>query len=287
MSFETIQYRPEPAEMRATIVLDRPDASNALSVQMIDELTQALECIDQNDNLRAAVVTGAGDVFCAGYDLADEEDNVRTGGNEEPVPSADDLLAGAEDLVAHLEVIWQMDKPVVAAVNGPCFAGGSDLALVCDIVLASADATFGYPGQRLAGHPPALTYPFFLAPHDAKELLLTGKTVEAERACRMGAFNRVVSGESLMEETYAEVDRIKKVPGTGTTIQKRSLNAIVDRQGFSAALEESALLNALAHLTEGGAAYYRFRQSSDFDGMASTLEWMHDRDKGMRDVRDP
>lgn len=287
MSYDTIQYEEDRDDMRVTITLDRPSSMNAISSLMVKELTDALARVEVIDDVRAVIITGAGDAFSAGYDLTDRNDTVTTGGTDDPVPSADDLLDAVGDLVAHLEAIWRLGKPVVAAVDGHCLAGGSDVALVCDIAIASEEATFGYPGQRLAGHPPALTYPYFMAPHHAKELLLTGKMVSAERACKMGAFNRVVPTEDLMEEVNAEVDAIKKVPGNGTRIQKHSINAVIDRQGFSTSLRDGQFLNVLAHLTEIGKEYYRYHDSTEHEGLESTLEWMNERDKGMRDVRDP
>lgn len=287
MSYETIQYHHEPDERRATIRLDRPNAMNAISVPLIDELCDALEQAEATDDIRAIVITGNGDAFSAGYDLADEDDAATTGGNkEDPVPAADDLLDAMEKLSTHITTIWELNKPVIAAVNGHCLAGGSDLAMIADIVIASEEATFGYPGQRVAGHPPALTYPFFMGIHQAKELLLTGKTVDAQRALQMGVFNRVVPHDDLLDEAYTEVDEIKKVPGNGTRIQKHSINSVVEQQGFRGTLKNSEFLDTLAHMMDVSKEYYRFVNQDDYEGMSDSLEWMNERDKGMREIDD-
>jgi enoyl-CoA hydratase/carnithine racemase len=287
MPYDTIEYVPEEEEMRATIRLDRPDAMNALSVDLLEELNDALLKAEANNEIRAIVITGNGDAFSAGYDLQAEDDASTTGGSkEDPIPSADDLLDAMESLSTHIKTIWGLNKPVIAAVNGHCLAGGSDLAMITDIVIASEDATFGYPGQRVSGHPPALTYPFFMGIHQAKELLMTGKTIDADRALQMGIFNRVVPNDELLDEAYAEVDAIKKVPGNGVRLQKHSINSVVEQQGFSGTLKNSEFLDTLAHMMDVGQEYYRFVNEDDYDGMGDTLQWMNERDKSMREVKD-
>lgn len=287
MSYDTIEYVLDENEMRATVRLDRPEKLNALSAQLIEELDDALRKAESNDEIRAIVITGNGDAFSAGYDLQAEDDESTTGGDkDDPIPSADDLLDAMEALSTHIETIWGLNKPVIAAVNGHCLAGGSDLAMIADIVIASEDATFGYPGQRVSGHPPALTYPFFMGIHQAKELLMTGKTIDADRALQMGIFNRVVPNDELLEEAYAEVDEIKKVPGNGVRLQKHSINSVVEQQGFHGTLKNSEFLDTLAHMMDVGKEYYRFVNQDDYEGMGDTLQWMNERDKSMREVKD-
>jgi len=276
--YEDIEYEVEESELRATVRFDRPEKMNALSERLLEELCDALERAEANEDVRAVVLTGNGEAFSTGYDLSTENaDDV------DPVPSADDLLESMESTTGHLKTIWDLYKPVVVAVNGHCLAGGSDLAMASDVVIASDKATFGYPGQRMAGHPPALTYPFFMGFHQAKELLYTGKTVDADRAMELGVFNRVVPHEDLLDEAYAEVDAIKKVPGTGIRVQKQTLNAVAEQQGFRSTLLTSEHANALAHLTDLGSAYYEAAMESD--DLSSSLTWMNERDKRMRDLQ--
>lgn len=293
MSYETIEYKVEEDELRATITLDRPDSMNALSTPLMHELRDALEDAESNDRVRAVVLTGRGKAFSAGFDLSESEDadsmEESAGGDgdsaddeDDVVPSADDLIDRMEEIAKHVFAIWNLNKPVVAAVNGHCLAGGSDLAMVCDIVIASEKATFGYPGQRFAGHPPTLTYPFFMGLHEAKELLLTGKMVDAERADQMGVFNRVVPADELMDVAYEEVDAIKKVPGNGARIQKHSLNAVAEQNGFTSTMMMSQFLDPLAHLMDVGKEYYEL---GDIE-WEERLEWLNETDKTMREVLD-
>lgn len=282
MSENDIQYTVEEDELRATIILDRPDSLNALTGRMKRELCRALDDAERNPDVRGVVLTGRGErAFSAGNDLQSEE---RTGEQEEPA-SADDYVEGSKQSTKHIYKIWELDKPVVAAINGYCLAAASDLAMVCDILIASESATFGYPGQRIAGHPPTLTYPFFMGIHQAKELLFTGKMIDAQRGYEMGIFNQVVPDDDLMEEAYSTLDQIKKVPGNGVRIQKHSINAVAEIQGFRSVLKNSEFLNALAHLTDLSTEFNDVARESD--GLDERLQWMNDTDKKMRETVEP
>lgn len=288
MSYDTIDYKVEEDELRATITLDRPDKMNAISTPLMQELRDALANAEENDRVRAIVITGRGKAFSAGFDLSESEDadSMEEVTHEEEekdvVPSADDLVDRMEEITKHVFAIWNLNKPVIGAVNGHCLAGGSDLAMVCDIVIASEEATFGYPGQRMAGHPPTLTYPFFMGLHEAKELLLTGKTIDADRAQQMGIFNRVVPADELMDIAYEEVDAIKKVPGNGVRLQKHSLNAVAEQNGFTSTVKMSQFLDPMGHLMDIGKDYYKL---GDIE-WEKRLEWMNEKDKTMREVLD-
>lgn len=285
MAYETLEYEEDEGEMVTTIRFDRPEKKNALSTQLLNELEAALEESADNDRIRAIVLTGNGDAWSAGVDLMDES---RSGAGDEDdedvVPSADEIVDSAEEFRGVVETIWNLNKPVIAAVNGYCLAGATDVAMICDIVIAAEEAEFGYPGHRVAGHSPTMTFPFFMGIHQAKELLLTGKVVDAEHAERLGVYNRVVPQEDLMDEVYAEVDEIKKVPGNGVRIQKHSLNAVAENMGMGNIFRMSPYLNALAHVTDLGKEYYQV--SADADHLSDKLEWMNEVDKGMRTVRD-
>lgn len=285
MTYEHLEYTVGESELRAEIALDRPEKRNALSTPLLQELEDALRDAEANDDVRAVVLKGNGPAFSAGYDMDESGDSdsvgePTAGDDGGPVPSVDDLLDRMEVITSHLYTIWTLNKPVIAAVHGYCLAGGSDLALVCDIVIAADDVRFGYPGQRMAGHPPTLTYPFFMDIHHAKELLYTGKIIGAERAEGMGLFNRVVPRDELLSTAREEVASIAKVPGGGVRIQKHSLNAVVEQQGFRATLKNSEFLDPLAHLTEVSREYY------ELDNMDDRLEWMNETDKSMRETRD-
>ncbi len=270
--YDTIQYVVTEAEMTAEITLDRPDRTNALSGELIGELVDAIETAEDDDDVRVIILTGQGDNFSAGYDMSGS-------GHRGGVPTVDEQLDRFEEGTKHVHAIWECNKPVIAAVDGYCLAGGSDLAMVCDQVIATEDATFGYPGIRMGGVPPALIYPFVMNLHEVKELLLSGKLVDASRAKELGMINRVVPSGELMDAVQREADEIKKAPGNGVRIMKHILNGIAESQGARPMFKYSEMFDVLGHQTEYGKHYYEVAADSDFD---TVVEYLNEEDKGMK-----
>lgn len=174
------------------ITINRPRRLNALNRATLEELGKVLEEVRSRDHLRALVVTGAGDkAFVAGADLETMKDLT-------PEEAREWSLLGQR-------VFWQIEdlpRPVIAAINGYALGGGCELALACDIRLAHASAVIGQPEVTL-GIPPGFgaTYrlPRLLGAARARELILTGQRLEAERARELGLVSAVVSGDGLME----------------------------------------------------------------------------------------
>ncbi len=273
--YETIEYDRDRLDATVVLRLDRPEKLNPLSDQLIGELTDAIERAEDDDEIRVIVLTGNGKAFSAGYDIGAED--VTSG--EEAVPSIDELLDNFDASTDHVHAVWECDKPVVAAVHGYCLAGGSDLAMASDIVLAAEGTQLGYPGLRMAGVPPTLIYPFVMNLHEAKELLLSGKTVDAERAADMGMVNRVVPEDDLMDEVAAEVAEIRKMPGNNVRILKHVVNGVAEMQGAKPMFKFSEMFDSLGHHTEHGKKYYRIAAEEGFE---AALEYMNEVDKGMR-----
>ena len=169
------------------LTLDRPDRRNALSGELRGLLADTLGRLAADDDCRAVVLTGAGSTFCAGFDL----------GEIAEAESLEELFAEAE---AYHHAVHTFPKPLVAAVGGPAVAGGMDLALMCDLRLAHAGATFGQPQVR-AGIPAAYDLVRTVVPEPvARDLCLTGRVVDAAEALRVGLANRVVDGDDLLEQ---------------------------------------------------------------------------------------
>ncbi len=191
------------------ITIDRPEARNALNRQMAQQLCDAWRSFRDNTELRVAILTGAGDkAFCAGADLKELGDHYRSmtpierreRGEREP---------GLGGITRNLDP----GKPIIAAINGHCLAGGLELALACDVRIAVDHATFGVPEVRRGIIPAAGgTQRLVRAVPQAiaMELMLTGDSIDAAAALRCGLINRVVSAESLMAEAHAFAHRIAK-----------------------------------------------------------------------------
>jgi methylglutaconyl-CoA hydratase len=175
-----------------TITLNRPERRNALNPQMIAELTHALGEAGTCP-CGVIVLTGEGSAFCSGMDL----ENLKSLGEQRP----EDQRADAESIMRVMRRLYELDKPTIAAVNGPAIAGGTGLATLCDFTLASPQAKLGYTEVRI-GFIPAIVSVFLLemvGEKKAKALLLSGKILDAEEALAMGLVTEVVPEGELME----------------------------------------------------------------------------------------
>ncbi|WP_331234389.1 enoyl-CoA hydratase/isomerase family protein [Natronorarus salvus] len=261
---ENVRYEVEAGA--AVVRIDRPEKRNALSEALIDDLTDSLErAVD--DGVRAVILTGVGESFSAGYDLAESG-----GTGEGVVPTVEDGLDRGRRVLPLFTTVFDLPIPVIAAVNGHALAGGSDLALTCDLTIASDRATFGYPGIRMGGMPLSLIYPFVIGLKHSRELLYTGKTIDAREAERIGMVNRTVPHDSLMEAARAEVKAIRKTPSATVQITKHMLNDVAEMQGYRPAVRNSGYLATLSHQTEPGKEFFEIRER---EGIGAAIEWMH------------
>jgi enoyl-CoA hydratase len=172
----------------ATLTLDRPDAMNALSRQLRVEIAEAFAAIQDDPQLRVAILTGAGRAFCAGLDLKELEGGMPGGSRD---TSARDMLAA----------IGAFEGPVIGAINGFAITGGFEVALMCDLLIASTQARFADTHARvgiLPGWGLSQKLPRLIGIHRAKELSLTGNYLSAEQAERWGLVNRVVAADELL-----------------------------------------------------------------------------------------
>lgn len=272
-AYETVKYDRDAHPATAVLRLDRPEKLNALSDDLVAELTAAVERAGDDDEVRCIVLRGNGDAFSAGYDIGGERDS------GDPVPPVDDLLDEFDAATDHVHAVWNCDKPVIAAVHGYCLAGGLDLAMAADLVLAAEETTFGYPGLRMAGVPPTLVYPFVMNLHESKELLLSGKTVDAARAADMGMVNQVVPKTDLDGRVASEIEEMRKMPGNNVRILKHVLNGVAEMQGARPTFKFAELFDSLGHHTEHGRKYYEIAAEEGFD---AALAYMNEVDKGMR-----
>jgi E-phenylitaconyl-CoA hydratase len=185
-----VTVRFEQADSIATITVDRPDKLNAMDAETYDEITQAFRTIERDPGIRVGIVTGAGDrAFSAGADLKTMHgsDDDRTADWRPWSPDRWDFGATTS-------------KPMVAAINGYALAGGLELALVCDIRIASPNAQFGTPEVKwdlLHGYG-AYRLPQIVGLSHAMELLLTGRFIDADEALRIGLVSRVVPADDLL-----------------------------------------------------------------------------------------
>jgi enoyl-CoA hydratase/carnithine racemase len=203
-----------------TILLNRPERKNAFTLEMIDDWAEALRSARTDDDVRVIVLTGAGDAFCSGVDLGRYLPD-----REEPTP-----LERKRNLTDRIHrvayALEELDKPVIAAVNGVAVGAGMDMALMCDIRLCSRSARFseGYIRVGLVpGDGGCWFLPRLVGVAKALELLLTGDFVGGEEAARLGIANHVYDDEALMDETYALARRLAASPPVAVGMIKRAV----------------------------------------------------------------
>lgn len=212
-----------------TLTLDRPEKLNALVGSMRDEITGGIERLATDDAVRAVILTGAGRAFCAGADVGYLMRLIETKAVEEAV----ELVEAGRRVVT---AIREMPKPVIAAINGPAAGGGANLALSCDLRLASERASIGQTFNRIGLHPDwggTYAVPRLVGPAKAAELFFFAEMVPADEAERIGLVNRVVPHDELMPAAREWAARLARKPALPLRLAKRAL-----RRSLEATLEE-------------------------------------------------
>lgn len=228
----------ETREHVARITLNRPEKLNALSPALVGELLAAFERAGADDAVRAVVLTGAGRAFCAGADLS--------GSREGHSRSLDEWWERLQGNLTRQMLVRDFPKPVIAAVNGYCLGRGCELALWCDVVIASEEARFGEPEIR-HGSMVASMIPYLTNPQQAKLLILTGDTISAREALEMGLVARVVPPDRLLPEAEGIARRMAKVPPFAVRYNKQLINAMYDAMGFRSAMDYGHKIETLCH----------------------------------------
>jgi enoyl-CoA hydratase len=201
----------------ALITLNRPHADNAITTEMGARLTQILETIAVRPAVRVVVLTGAGErAFSVGSDLRQRRDMTK-----------EDWLRQRQDFDRTLYTVRQLRKPILAAVNGVAYGGGSELAQSTDFIIASENATFGQPeamiGLAAGGGSPALL-PRLLPPGKALEMLMTGDPISAQEAYRLGMVNEIYAQAELVEAAKRIAEKIASNSPTAVQAVKRAVH---------------------------------------------------------------
>lgn len=281
MPFQTLRYEEQDAI--GYLTLNRPDRLNALSPTLMAELREALDAIDANPDLRALILTGAGRAFSAGFDIQTEALPGASLSSEPPSgepPSADARRSRLKANIDTFLMIWNLTKPVIAAVNGYALGGACELVQICDIKIASDRAMLGEPEIRLGYGAPLLMTPYSVNLAIAKELLLTGDIIDAHEAARIGMVNRVVPHDDLLPECERIARKISRIPAIGVKTTKIAVNRALESAGF---------LNALNHnlelMTQFDAAQTpeqtEFARIRADQGLRAALQWSRARFDGL------
>ena len=228
------------------ITLNRPEKLNALSKALMIELDRAINESGSNDAIHVIIIKGSGRAFSTGYDL-----------DLSQVMDQDVLADPALDRKNLMESqklwwkIWDCPKPVIAQVHGYCLAGGSELAMMCDLVVADEKAKFGYPPLRDMGSPVTPIWPWLIGAKWAKILYFTGDMIDGKTAEKIGMVNFAVPSQKLERAVELLADRIAKVPLDLLTIHKNQVNSAFEVMGIRAAMASGPSFDALGHASQG------------------------------------
>ena len=237
MSDTVLFERRGPA---AWLTLNRPDKLNAMNGELVRELRARLAEVEADESVKVVVLTGSGRAFSAGYDISEEVKGKIVGAEQWR-----SVLAADVELVMQL---WALTRPTIAAVRGWCLAGACELAMACDMIVATSDAQFGEPEIRYGSGPVALLMPFMLGQKKTNELLFTGDTMSADEAHRCGLVNRVVDAVNLEAAVDELVRKIAPTPLPILRLTKLALVRAYEAMGLRSAvasnLDLSAILNA-------------------------------------------
>jgi enoyl-CoA hydratase len=252
----------------ARIWHNRPEARNAESQGLLQELDDALKAAVADDAVRVVVIGGKGEHFSAGHDL-------KEAGMKRSNFTVEERWAFEERYyLGYALNIWDCPKPTIAQVSGACIAGGFMVANMCDLVVASEDAFFSDPVCHTLGAAAVevLVHPWVLGARKAKELLFTGGRITAREGYEMGMVNKVVPREQLEAETTAVAARIAQCEPFALKLVKRSINRGMDMQGFRSAIQAHFDTHELSHLSEG----FQRRRA---EGLAKSIQRGAERDK--------
>ena len=256
----------------ARLTLSRPERANALNAAMLSEIGTALDEIEQDTGVRVLIVTGAGTAFSSGFDLKEQMERRPVG-----VESCRPILRKDFDTIMRF---WHFPRPTIAMVRGPCLAGACELALACDITIASEDAFFGEPELKFGAGIVAMLLPWVVGPKIAKEIILLGQDrIPAARARDIGMVNRVVASDELEGVALAIANYIAAVDPNLVKETKRAINRAFEAQNMLEALEEGLAID-LAIEGAGSPDKMQFMDVARRDGLKAALAWRDARFQG-------
>lgn len=260
------------------ITLNRPAKLNALDGALVAGLIAALDAAEADPDVRVVVLQGAGRAFSSGYDLTEEAE----GGIGGPVAWRDLLAVDAAATLRFLD----SPKPVIAQVHGYALAGGLELAMACDLIVAAEGTRFGEPEIRYGSAPVTLLMPYLIGQKRTRELLLTGDLIDATEAERIGLINRVVPADGLAEAVDALADRLARTPPEVMAPTKRMLNRAMDAAGFRLAVEAGLDLGAIINAADTP-EQREWDTIVRRDGLKAALAWRDRRYDERLAARDP
>ena len=276
-TFTTLRIDADDANPRvARLLLNRPDKLNAINDETPREMRAAVEWANAEPSIHVIVVEGAGKGFCGGYDLSlFGEGRIDHPCQQEqfpwdPMVDYAFMKRNTDDFMS----LWRSAKPTIAKVHGHAVAGGSDIALCCDLLVMAEDARIGYMPTRVWGCPTTAMWTYRLGPTRAKQLMFTGDTIDGHTALAWGLANDCVPGERLDAATMALATRIAGVPASHLAMHKMVVNQVMLAMGLEQSQQMATVFDGITRHNPDG---LWFRRHAQQHGFKSAVQW---RDSG-------
>jgi enoyl-CoA hydratase/carnithine racemase len=248
----------------ARLTLNRPARGNGLTRGLLEELERLIERADLDPEVHVLVLRGAGSGFCGGYDLVEAAETQLP--NHDPSEPWDPMLdfAMMSRNVRSFMALQRCTKPVVCQVHGFCVAGGTDLALCSDLLVAAADTKIGYPPARVWGSPTTAMWAYRLGPQRAKRLLFTGDSLTGAQAAEWGLALEAWPASELEERVEALAARIARLPVNQLQMMKLLCNQWFEAAGLANSQVVGTLLDGIARHTREGYAFQQLAAAEGF-----------------------
>ena len=276
-SFKTLTIDKDASNPRiARLLLNRPERYNAISNDTPRDIRAAVEWANSEDEVHVILVEGAGKGFCGGYDLQQFGEGVLEHPCQQESTPWDPMVDYAymkrntEDFMT----LWKSPKPTIAKVHGAAVAGGSDIALCCDMLVMADDAYIGYMPTRVWGCPTTAMWTYRLGPARAKQMMFTGDVIDGRTAAAWGLANEAVPLADLEAATLKLANRIAGVPKGHLAMHKMVVNQVMLTQGLEQTQMMATVFDGITrHNPEG----MWFRRQAQAEGFKSAVQW---RDSG-------
>ena len=262
--WETLRSETD-AHVRS-IVFTRPEAYNTITPKLRDELAAAIDAADADPDVRVILLRAEGKAFCAGYGLdwataaqdREQRSEQAAESSSGPGPGRGRVWDSVADMrmmgrfVDTYMKLWYASKPTIAAVQGWCIGGGTDMVLCCDLIVAGQGASFGYPPSRVWGTPTTAMWVYRMGLERAKRYLLTGDEIKADEAAKMGMILEAVPDDELEDHAVALARRMAQVPTTQLVMLKLLCNQTAENMGMASSRTLGTLFDGIARHTQEG-----------------------------------
>ena len=275
--FSTLRIDKDVHEPRiARLVLNRPETLNAINGAMPGEIAEAVRWAENDDDVHVIIVEGEGRAFCAGFDLQEYAESDEEHPNRQEKTPWDPMVDYAAMMQATdgIMALWRSRKPTIAKVHGYAVAGGSDIALCCDLLVMADDARIGYMPTRVWGCPTTAIWTYRLGAIRAKQMMFTGDTIDGARAADWGLANIAVPVGELESATFKLAQRISGVPRGQLAMLKMVANQVMLTMGLQ---QTQMLANVFDGITRHNPEGLWFRRYAQSAGFKAAVQW---RDSG-------